>query len=75
MTAADARRRPLHLVKQPPYLIEAIRVLGVQPVVYVVDDDISVRESLELLFRSEGWRTALFGSAQDFLAHPREMVP
>jgi FixJ family two-component response regulator len=50
-------------------------VLGVQPVVYVVDDDVSVRESLELLIRSEGWRAVLFASAQDFLAHPRAMVP
>jgi len=50
-------------------------MLGVQPVVYVVDDDVSVRESLELLIRTEGWRAALFASAQDFLVYPREMVP
>ena len=45
------------------------------PVVFVVDDDISVRESLELLIESAGWRVELFASARDFLAHPRANVP
>jgi FixJ family two-component response regulator len=45
------------------------------PVVFVVDDDISVRESLELLFRSVGWRTETFASAQEFLEHPRVVAP
>jgi FixJ family two-component response regulator len=45
------------------------------PVVFVVDDDISVRESLELLARCEGWRPEIFSSAQDFLACPRVAVP
>ena len=39
------------------------------------DDDISVRESLELLIRSEGWQAETFESAQEFLAHPRALVP
>jgi FixJ family two-component response regulator len=41
------------------------------PLVFVVDDDISVRESLELLIRNEGWRAETFSSALDFLAYPR----
>ena len=45
------------------------------PVVFVVDDDISVRESLELLIRSEGWRPETFASAQEFLAGPRHLAP
>jgi len=45
------------------------------PIVLVVDDDISVRESLELLIRSEGWQPKLFASAQEFLSHPRAPVP
>jgi len=45
------------------------------PIVFVVDDDISVRESLELLIRSEGWQPKLFASAQEFLSHPRAPVP
>jgi FixJ family two-component response regulator len=40
-------------------------------VVLVVDDDISVRESLELLIEAAGWRPELFASAGEFLAHPR----
>src|SRR6266852_450331 len=45
------------------------------PIVFVVDDDISVRESLELLIRSEGWQPETFEAAQEFLAHPRALVP
>lgn len=45
------------------------------PVVFVVDDDISVRESLKLLIRFAGWHAELFASAQDFLAHPRPAAP
>ncbi len=41
------------------------------PVVFVVDDDISVRESLELLIRCAGWQPETFPSAQEFLARPR----
>ena len=44
-------------------------------IVFVVDDDISVRESLELLIRCEGWRPEIFASAQQFLDHPRRLVP
>ncbi|MGB7924625.1 MAG: response regulator transcription factor [Pyrinomonadaceae bacterium] len=45
------------------------------PIVFVVDDDISVRESLELLIGFAGWQPELFASAQEFLAHPRVSVP
>jgi FixJ family two-component response regulator len=44
-------------------------------IVFVVDDDISVRESLELLIRSEGWQSEIFSSAQDFLIRPRTPAP
>jgi FixJ family two-component response regulator len=40
------------------------------PVVFVVDDDVSVRESLELLIACAGWRAETFASAQEFLARP-----
>ena len=46
-----------------------------KPIVFVVDDDISVRESLELLIRAEGWEPELFESAQEFLARPRAFAP
>ena len=39
-----------------------------RPVVFVVDDDVSVRESLELLIAYAGWRVQTFASAQEFLA-------
>lgn len=45
------------------------------PIVFVVDDDVSVRESLELLIRCEGWQAETFTSADDFLARPRALVP
>ena len=45
------------------------------PLVFVVDDDVSVRESLELLIRCEGWQPKTFASAQGFLTHPRSLVP
>ncbi|WP_422777664.1 response regulator transcription factor [Pseudomonas mediterranea] len=45
------------------------------PIVFVVDDDISVRESLELLIGHAQWRPQLFESAQAFLAQPRPAVP
>jgi FixJ family two-component response regulator len=45
------------------------------PIIFVVDDDISVRESLELLISFAGWQPELFASAEEFLAHPRVSVP
>lgn len=45
------------------------------PTVFVVDDDISVRESLELLISFAGWQPETFASAQEFLAHPRVLTP
>src|SRR5438132_10227645 len=45
------------------------------PIVFVVDDDVSVRESLELLIRFEGWLPEIFASAQEFLSRPRVLVP
>ena len=45
------------------------------PIVYVVDDDISVRESLESLIRLEGWQPQIFASAEEFLAHARAFSP
>jgi FixJ family two-component response regulator len=65
MTIATADGRPS---KTP-------RASAAAPIVFVVDDDISVRESLELLILAEGWKAETFASAQEFLARPRTMVP
>ena len=54
---------------------EAVTMVDVTPLVFVVDDDVSVRESLELLLRTAGWRSETFRSAQDFLSRPRATVP
>jgi FixJ family two-component response regulator len=48
---------------------------SIKPIVFVVDDDVSVRESLELLFRHEGWKAETFSSAQEFLQRPPVLVP
>ena len=45
------------------------------PIVFVVDDDVSVRRSLELLIDSAGWRPETFASAQEFLRRPRVVTP
>jgi FixJ family two-component response regulator len=45
------------------------------PTVFVLDDDISVRESLELLIRTAGWQAATFASAHELFAHSPVDVP
>ncbi len=50
-------------------------MLQVAPIVFVVNDDVSVRESLELLIRCEGWQAEIFPSAQEFLDYPRVLIP
>jgi FixJ family two-component response regulator len=45
-----------------------------KPIVFVVDDDVSVRESLEWLIRHQGWQPEAFESAQEFLARPRAVA-
>jgi len=50
-------------------------VPNVTPVVFVVDDDVSVRESLEAMIETAGWRTKTFATALDFLAHSRDTSP
>ena len=45
------------------------------PIVFVVDDDVSVRESLELMIRWAGWQPEIFASAREFLSHPRVLAP
>ena len=59
------------------YTIEsqAVTMTHAAPIVFVVDDDISVRESLDLLIKTAGWQPETFVSAQEFLSHPRATVP
>jgi FixJ family two-component response regulator len=46
-----------------------------KPIVFVVDDDISVRESLELLIKFAGWQPETFAAARNFLERPRTTTP
>ena len=46
-----------------------------KPIVFVVDDDVSVRESLELLIKFAGWQPETFASAGEFLARPPSATP
>src|SRR3977135_4234617 len=55
--------------------VEGRQMSEVTSIVFVVDDDVSVRESLELLIRAAGWQPETFASAQTFLSRPRPTVP
>ena len=55
--------------------IEVLTMPDVPPIIFVVDDDLSVRESLQLLIKNAGWQPELFVSAQEFLSRPRPSVP
>ena len=52
---------------------EVLPMPDVPPIVFVVDDDLSVRESLELLIKSAGWQPETFVSAQEFLSRHRTL--
>ena len=49
--------------------------LTTKPIVFVVDDDITVRESLKGLIEASGWQAETFASAKEFLARPRPQMP
>jgi FixJ family two-component response regulator len=53
----------------------SLPIMRATPTVFVVDDDVSVRESLELLISCAGWQPRTFESAQEFLSHPRVLAP
>ena len=50
-------------------------MVAVKPLVFVVDDDISLRDSLGFLIANAGWQPKLFASAMEFLASPRPTSP
>ena len=65
MPPAEATKQVMGRVTMPP----------AKPIVFVVDDDISIRESLELLIHAAGWNPELFASAQAFLDYPPVSIP
>lgn len=48
---------------------------GIKPVIYIVDDDESVRRALKRLMRSAGFDAETFGSAEDFLCSGYQDIP
>jgi FixJ family two-component response regulator len=57
------------------YEMSALPTPTAKPIVFIVDDDVSVRESLELLVLNENWKPETFASAREFLNHARKLVP
>jgi len=55
--------------------VEGHQMSDATSIVFVVDDDVSMRESLELLIKAVGWQPETFGSALEFLSRPRPTVP
>ena len=75
MNSAVNSFMPAAMVQHSPFIMARAETPRTTPIVFVVDDDISVRESLELLISCEGWQPETFSSAQEFLARPRVAVP
>ena len=65
----------MNLARAPGHELGSSAMSPATPIVFVVDDDVSVRESLELLIRCEGWQPETFASAQEFLTCPRVLAP
>ena len=55
--------------------IDVLTMPKVMPLIVVIDDEVSVRESLELLMGAEGWRVETYASAADFMSRPRRAIP
>jgi len=69
--AADIHSQPAARAGE----VEGRQMSEATPIVFVVDDDVSVRESLELLIRAAGWQPETFASAMEFQSRPRPTVP
>jgi FixJ family two-component response regulator len=65
----------MNVARTLSYEVGALPMSSAIPTVFIVDDDVSVRESLELLVRDENWKPETFASAQEFLDHPKKHLP
>jgi FixJ family two-component response regulator len=65
----------MNFTEAPGHEMGSSSMSNATSIVFVVDDDISVRESLDLLLRSAGWQPETFSCAQDFLGRARAPVP
>jgi FixJ family two-component response regulator len=76
LSNANVTRGPYTVASPiPARVIKAVTMPDATSIVFVVDDDVSVRESLELLIKSAGWQPETFESAQEFLSRPQPAVP
>jgi FixJ family two-component response regulator len=77
--AAGFGSLPTTVLAQPSNLLFEMSAESAFPkseaIVFVVDDDLAVRQGLERLLRAVGWKVETFASAQEFLAHRRENIP
>jgi FixJ family two-component response regulator len=55
--------------------VGSLSMTTAKPIVFVVDDDAWVRESLETLIQDQGWQSETFATAQEFLDRPRAFTP
>jgi FixJ family two-component response regulator len=74
-TFTEAAAPALYTVSSSSTGREVLPMPDLPSVVFVVDDDVSVRESLEMLITAAGWHAETFGSPQEFLSRPRLAVP
>jgi FixJ family two-component response regulator len=65
----------MRVSEAPDHRLRPAPMSHATPIVFVVDDDVSVRESLEMMIRWTGWQPETFASARDFLSHPRVVAP
>jgi FixJ family two-component response regulator len=76
MSSANVARPPYTVPKTPArHAVEVNVMADVTSIVFVVDDDVSVRESLELLLKAAGLKAETFASPQEFLSRPRSDIP
>ena len=45
------------------------------PIVFIVDDDVSIRDALDALIRNEGWQAETFASATEFITREPVRAP
>ena len=75
MSTGKIGREPYTVSSATPALSIEVTMPDDASIVFVVDDDVSVRESLELLIGTAGWQPETYPSAQEFLSRPRATVP
>jgi FixJ family two-component response regulator len=68
-------RQQIWRVRATARAIDTLTIPDAISLVFVVDNDVSVRESLELLVGAEGWDVETFASPADFMSRPRATVP